>query len=48
MGTMDRVIALVNQGFPAPIQELQFELLRASIVCSCAFALIAAGRALPF
>jgi hypothetical protein len=45
---MDRVTALVNQGFPASIQELQFELLRGCIVCSCAFALIAAGRALPF
>lgn len=41
---MERVIALAR----LPMQELQFELLRVGIVCSCALALIAAGQALPF
>jgi len=41
---MARVIAFAH----APLRDLQFELLRSAIVCSCALALIAAGRALPF
>jgi len=45
---MARVIAFVNCGTQAPMRELQFEMLRAGIVCCCAIALIAAGRVLPY
>jgi hypothetical protein len=40
---MARVIALTRTARPAPL-----EALRVLIVCGCALALIAAGRALPF
>ncbi|MDG2002597.1 MAG: hypothetical protein P8J20_04630 [Novosphingobium sp.] len=41
---MDRVLVLTQ----LPIHELQLELLRVGFVCSCAFALIAAGQTPPF
>jgi len=41
---MARVLALVH----APQQETWLEAMRVCIVCGCALALIAAGRALPF
>jgi hypothetical protein len=41
---MAQAIALAH----ARMQEWQFELLRSAIVASCAGALIAAGRVLPY
>jgi hypothetical protein len=40
---MARIIALAH----APRSEALFEALRSVIVCGCAIALIAAGRAFP-
>lgn len=46
---MSKVIALSRAAAVAhKVEEARLEVIRTSLVCTCALALIAAGRAFPF